>query len=71
MHVRPGADAYRIDALVLQELTPIVVDLGNVELVGHHPPRLAAAVGHRDDLQPFNCLKSGDVAVAGILSRAN
>ena len=53
------------------KLLPAIVDRGDVELVGHYPPRLAGAVGHRHDFHPVNTVESGNVPVAGVPPRAN
>ena len=71
VHIGPGADADRLYGRVFQQLAPTVVDGGDVELVGHDPPRLAGAVGHRHNLDAVNLVEAGDVPVAGIAARAD
>ena len=41
-----------------------------MELVGHHPSRFAAAVGHCRDLHAVHLLETGDVPVTGVFSSA-
>ncbi len=66
VHVRPGADADRIDVLVAHQRPPVIEDLGYAELLGHPLARLLGAVAHGDNLHTVDGLKTRNVAGARV-----
>src|SRR5215475_4027109 len=66
MHGGPGPNADGVDRIVFQQFLPVVVNAGNVELLGHTMTRLAAAIDHPHELYPFDFAKARDVAVADV-----
>src|SRR5262245_19790752 len=66
VHIGPGPDADGVDRIIFQQFLPVVVNAGNVELLSHTMARLEAAIGHPNDLHPFDLAKARNVAVADI-----
>ena len=71
VHVGPGADANGVQAFVLQQLFPIVVNGRDIEGVGDTLSRLPAAVGHGANLDASGAMEPGNVPVAGVSSGSN
>ena len=66
VHVGPGADADGIDAVVVEQVGPVVVYRGDFELPGDALPGFAAAVSHGDDLDVALFPEAGDVAQTSV-----
>ena len=66
VHVRPGADADGVDAVVFHQLQPVVVDLGDFVLARDAFTRLPAPVGHGDDLHSGLFPETGNVSETGV-----
>ena len=66
VHIGPGADAYGVYAVVVQQVNPVVVYRGNLVLGGDTLAGLAAAVGDGDDVHVALLTEAGDVAKTGI-----
>ena len=71
MHIGPGTDADGVYAWVLKQFLPIIIDSGDVELVGHRLTRCPAAVGDGSDFQAFDFLETRDVPVTRVLTGAD
>ena len=71
VHIGPSADAYGVDAVVVQQLAPVVVDFGDFVFGGDALAGLAAAVGDGDDFGAALLAEAGDVAQAGVGPGAN
>ena len=71
VHIGPGADAYGVDFVVLQQFPPVPVDPGYVELVGYRPAGLDAAVGHRHNFTVCHALEAGDMAVPHVAASSD
>src|SRR5262249_590254 len=71
VHVGPRPDADRVDVRRLHELTPIVVDLLDAELLGDALARFLRAVGDRDEVDPGQLLESRNVPLPGVLAGAH
>ena len=54
MEVGPCPDHDRVDFGVGDQVFPVAIDLGNVELAGNPPRRLAAAIADPDDANAGN-----------------
>ena len=71
VQIRPSADDNGVGVIRSNELTPILVDFGNMKGIGNPLGGLAAAVTHTDDLDPLNRLQPGDVPHAGVIPRSD
>ena len=61
VHVGPGADAHRVDTVVVEQFLPVGIGPGNVELVGDPLAGLEGAIGHRHDLTPGDPSERGNL----------
>ena len=66
VHIGPGADADGVEGVVVEELGPVVVGLGDFVLVGDALGGLAGAVGDGGDLDAGLLAEAGDVAEGGV-----
>ena len=71
MQVRPRPDTDGIGVIGLDQLQPVVVDLGDAELTRHAFPGLAGAIGDADDLHVLDRPKARDVFCARVRARAD
>src|SRR4051794_16728321 len=71
VQVGPGADHNRVRVIGRDELTPVVVDLGNMKGLGNPPGGFPAAVTYADDLDPGDRLQSRYMPDTGVIARAN
>jgi hypothetical protein len=67
MHVGPGANDHGVDIRIGQQLVPILIDLGDVELVGDALRGLATAVTDTYELDAIDRLQSREMTHAGIV----
>ena len=62
VHVRPRADADRVYGIVVQQVNPVVIDLGDFVLPRDALAGFAAPVGHRHDFHVALFAEPGNVA---------
>src|SRR5262245_40805676 len=71
MHVGPSAYDHSVDIRIGEELVPILVDLGDVELVSHTLRGLATTVTDTHKLDAIDRLQPRKMAHAGIITGAD
>ena len=71
VHVRPRADADRVDVRCPDHLPPVARDARDPELLRHALARFLRSIGDRHDLHPGLRLQLGDVMTAAVVSGAH
>ena len=71
VQVRPGSDHDRVDLAILDQLFPVGVNPGDVELPGHPCRGITVAVAHAHDSNARDLPEPWQMATAGDLAGSN